>query len=81
MGLSLTSVLALFFTVLQAVEYLASTFTISDGIFGSVFFFGTGFHGFHVMIGFIFLLFGLLRGFLYHFTQTHHLGLESSIMY
>ena len=80
-GLLLTVVLAIFFTVLQAVEYLASAFTISDGIFGSCFFFGTGFHGFHVIIGSIFLLFGLWRGLLYHFTQTHHLGLESSIMY
>ena len=81
MGLSFTIFLALLFTVLQAVEYSASLFTISDGIFGSCFFFGTGFHGFHVIIGTLFLWFSLGRGFLYHFTLTHHLGLEASLMY
>jgi cytochrome c oxidase subunit 3 len=39
----------------QAVEYSVSSFTISDGAFGSCFFFATGFHGFHVIIGTIFL--------------------------
>ena len=80
-GLVFTLVLALLFTILQGLEYSASTFTISDGVFGSCFFFGTGFHGFHVMIGTYFLLFTFVRGLLYHLTQTHHLGLESSIMY
>lgn len=80
-GFGFTLVLAAFFTLLQKVEYSASNFTISDGVFGSCFFLGTGFHGFHVIIGTYFLLFTLVRGLLYHLTQTHHLGLESSIMY
>jgi len=37
--------LALIFTVFQGVEYNVSSFTISDGAFGTCFFFGTGFHG------------------------------------
>ena len=41
-GLIATVVLAVFFTILQGVEYSVSSFTISDGSFGSVFFFGTG---------------------------------------
>jgi cytochrome c oxidase subunit 3 len=47
--------LALIFTVFQGVEYSVSAFTISDGAFGTCFFFGTGFHGLHVMIGTAFI--------------------------
>lgn len=73
--------LGFIFTVLQLIEYLVSPFTISDGAFGSCFYFGTGFHGIHVIIGTIFLLVGLYRGLLYHFSENHHLGLESAILY
>lgn len=41
-----TVLLAVIFTVFQAIEYSVSSFTISDGAFGTCFFFGTGFHGF-----------------------------------
>jgi cytochrome c oxidase subunit 3 len=43
------------FTGFQGIEYSVSSFTISDGAFGSCFFFATGFHGLHVMIGTAFL--------------------------
>jgi cytochrome c oxidase subunit 3 len=52
-------VLALIFTLFQGIEYNVSSFTISDGVFGTCFFFGTGFHGLHVIIGTIFLSVGL----------------------
>lgn len=80
-GLILTVNLAILFTILQYVEYSVSSFTISDGVFGSCFYFGTGFHGFHVIIGTVFLLVGLLRLFVYHLTDHHHLGLETGILY
>jgi cytochrome c oxidase subunit 3 len=54
-----TVLLAVIFTVFQGVEYNVSSFTISDGVFGSCFFFATGFHGIHVIIGTIFLAVGL----------------------
>ena len=54
-GLIYTILLAVIFTGLQGVEYTVSSFTISDGVFGSCFYFGTGFHGLHVIIGTIFL--------------------------
>jgi len=41
-GLLYTVILAAIFTGLQGVEYSVSSFTISDGAFGSCFYFGTG---------------------------------------
>jgi cytochrome c oxidase subunit 3 len=58
-GLVATVILAVIFTALQGVEYTVSSFTISDGAFGSCFYFGTGFHGLHVIIGTAFLAVGL----------------------
>ena len=80
-GLVFTILLAVIFTALQAVEYSVSSFTISDGVFGSCFYFGTGFHGIHVIIGTIFLAVGLWRNMAYHITNDHHLGLEAGILY
>lgn len=80
-GMLLTILLALLFTGLQGIEYLESAFTISDGIYGSCFYFGTGFHGLHVIIGTIFLIVGLYRIYNYQLTEDHHLGLEAGILY
>ena len=54
-SLILTLILAFLFTGLQGVEYLEAPFTISDSVYGSTFYLATGFHGFHVSIGVIFL--------------------------
>lgn len=80
-GLLYTILLAIIFTIFQGIEYSVSSFTISDGTFGSCFFFGTGFHGLHVMIGTAFLAVGLWRLLAYHLTENHHLGLEAGILY
>jgi cytochrome c oxidase subunit 3 len=58
-GLIATILLAIIFTALQGIEYTVSSFTITDGAFGTCFYFGTGFHGLHVMIGTAFLAVGL----------------------
>jgi cytochrome c oxidase subunit 3 len=58
-GLIATVILAIIFTAFQAVEYSVSSFTISDGAFGTCFYFSTGFHGLHVIIGTAFLTVGL----------------------
>src|ERR1700712_1805303 len=58
-ALLFTTILALIFTGFQGVEYTVSSFTISDGTFGSCFYFGTGFHGLHVIIGTAFIAVGL----------------------
>ncbi len=80
-GLLYTIILAIIFTALQGIEYLVSYFTISDAIFGSCFYFGTGFHGLHVMVGTVFLFVGLWRALAYHLTNDHHIGLEAGIFY
>ena len=76
-----TIALAVLFTRLQIYEYFEAPFTISDSVYGTTFFFGTGFHGIHVLIGTIFILVQGLRILFYHVTDTHHFGLEGSIIY
>lgn len=80
-GTMLTLIFAIIFTLFQGVEYAVSSFTFSDGSYGSTFYFGTGFHGVHVVIGTIFLAVGFFRLWAYHLTENHHLGLESGILY
>jgi cytochrome c oxidase subunit 3 len=80
-GLLYTVILAVLFTACQGIEYAVSSYTISDGVYGSCFYFGTGFHGLHVIIGTIFILVALWRTLAYHYTENHHLGLEAGILY
>jgi len=80
-SLIITIVLAVIFTGLQVFEYCSSNFTISDSVYGSTFYMATGFHGFHVMIGTIFLTVCLVRLIQYHFTQQHHFGFEAAAWY
>lgn len=80
-GLSLTVFLGLIFTALQAFEYIEAPFCIADSVYGSTFFVATGFHGFHVIIGTIFLLICLIRLSKSHFTRSHHFGFEAASWY
>ena len=80
-SLILTLILAILFTGLQVIEYLDAPFTISDSVFGSCFFMTTGFHGFHVFIGTIFLFVSFVRIIFNHFTSTHHFGFEAAAWY
>lgn len=80
-GLGLTLVLATVFTAIQEVEYANSSFTLMDGVYGSAFYVTTGTHGFHVLIGTLFLAVGCARIWGYLVTDTHHKGLESAILY
>nr|QNJ33255.1 cytochrome c oxidase subunit III [Elaptus prionoides] len=80
-GLLLTVILGLYFTILQAYEYMESPFTIADSAYGSSFFVATGFHGIHVIIGTTFLAVCLGRHLLSHFSSTHHFGFEAAAWY
>lgn len=46
----------MYFLCLQGFEYFTCMFDIRDSVFGSVFFMATGFHGFHVVVGTLFLI-------------------------
>jgi cytochrome c oxidase subunit 3 len=88
-GLLLTIILGVMFTTVQAYEYhhilteqlFYSADAVNSGLYGSAFFMATGFHGFHVVIGTIFLavcLFRLIGG---GFTPEKHFGFEAAAWY
>lgn len=80
-GLFFTVLLGIYFSILQAYEYIEAPFTIADSVYGSTFFIATGFHGIHVLIGTTFLLTCLLRHLNNHFSKTHHFGFEAAAWY
>jgi len=80
-GLLITIFLGGYFLVLQIEEYATSSFSISDGIFGRIFFIATGFHGSHVLIGTIFLRVILTTCFLGNLTFNHHFSFEAATWY
>ena len=80
-GLFLTVILGIFFTALQAYEYMHAAFGFSGHIYGATFFMATGFHGAHVIIGTIFLLVCWLRSLRGHFTPQQHFGFEAAAWY
>lgn len=80
-GLIITVILGLYFTALQRFEYLESSFSIADSVYGSSFFISTGFHGLHVIIGTTFLIIILLRTWLNHLSSSHHFGFEAAAWY
>nr|YP_008080724.1 cytochrome c oxidase subunit III [Songmachilis xinxiangensis]AFQ07906.1 cytochrome oxidase subunit III [Songmachilis xinxiangensis] len=80
-SLFLTVILGIYFTILQAYEYIEATFTIADAVYGSTFFVATGFHGLHVLIGTTFLITCLFRHLMCHFSSQHHFGFEAAAWY
>nr|YP_011015280.1 cytochrome c oxidase subunit III [Athousius wudanganus]UBS91002.1 cytochrome c oxidase subunit III [Athousius wudanganus] len=80
-SLALTIILGVYFTTLQAYEYIEAGFSIADSVYGSSFFMATGFHGIHVIIGTIFLTICFLRQILNHFSPIHHFGFEAAAWY
>ena len=80
-GLSLTVALGVLFTGLQAYEYSHAAFGFREGIYPSTFFMATGFHGFHVIVGTVFLFVCLIRAIRGHFKDDHHFGFEAAAWY
>ena len=88
-GLLLTIILGVLFTSIQAYEYhhiiveklFFSPDAANSGLFGSAFFMATGFHGFHVLIGTIFLTICLLRMMGGGFTPKQPFGFEAAAWY
>jgi cytochrome c oxidase subunit 3 len=79
--LFITVLLGVFFSYVQAYEYQHAPFTFSESIYGATFFMATGFHGFHVLVGTIFLAVCLFRAMAGHFKPEKHFGFEAAAWY
>ena len=81
----MTVILGIVFLTVQGYEYYHAyaelNLKLSSGVYGSTFFMLTGFHGFHVFIGMLMLLFITLRLQKGHFTPTRHFGFEGAAWY
>ena len=80
-GLWLTVLLGILFTSIQAYEYAHAPFPFGENTYGSAFYMATGFHGFHVLVGTIFLIVCLVRTYKGHFTPQQHFGFEAAAWY
>jgi cytochrome c oxidase subunit III len=81
----MTVLLGIVFLIVQGYEYYHAyaelNLKLSSGVYGSTFFMLTGFHGFHVFVGMLMLLFITLRLQKGHFTPTRHFGFEGAAWY
>ena len=80
-GLWVTIALGLIFTCVQAYEYYHAEYGMADSIYGAAFYMATGFHGFHVIVGTIFLMVCLARTYKGDFTSRQHFGFEAAAWY
>ncbi|WP_319515979.1 cytochrome c oxidase subunit 3 [uncultured Cohaesibacter sp.] len=80
-GLALTIILGIVFSAVQVYEYVHAPFAFKESIYGATFFMATGFHGFHVFVGTIFLIVCLIRVYKGHFTPEKHFGFEAAAWY
>jgi cytochrome c oxidase subunit 3 len=81
----LTVLLGATFLCVQGYEYFHAyhelNLKLSSGVYGSTFFMLTGFHGLHVFVGMLMLLFITLRLMRGHFTPQRHFGFEGAAWY
>jgi cytochrome c oxidase subunit III len=80
-ALGITVMLGFTFTSLQIFEYAHANFAFTDGIYASTFYLATGFHGFHVVVGTVFLAVCWYRAANDHFKPDHHFGFEAAAWY
>ena len=80
-GLALTVLLGACFLSFQAIEYGRAGFAFKDGVYPTVFYMATGFHGFHVFVGVCFLTVTLGRVLAGQLTPRQHVGFEAAAWY
>lgn len=84
-GLAATVGLGFLFLSIQMYEYVYAyqelNLRMDTGIYGSLFYLLTGFHGVHVFLGALTLLVVLLRVMRGHFTAENHFGFEAAAWY
>ena len=81
----MTVLLGVVFLGVQGYEYAHAysdlNLKLTSGVYGSTFYMLTGFHGFHVFVGMLMLLFITLRLQKGHFTADKHFGFEGAAWY
>ena len=77
----ITACLGVLFLSCQAYEYIHASFKLGDGIYPSTFYLATGFHGFHVFVGTIFLFVCAYRAKQNHFQPHKHIGFQAAAWY
>jgi cytochrome c oxidase subunit 3 len=80
-ALGITVGLGVIFLCFQVYEYAHAAFGFTEGIYSSTFFMATGFHGFHVFVGTVFLIVCWVRAAKGHFTPERHFGFEAAAWY
>lgn len=80
-ALGFSVLLGLLFLGFQVYEYAFAHFGFTEGIFASTFYMATGFHGFHVFVGMVFLFVCYKRAKKGHFTKERHFGFEAAAWY
>ncbi|MGB4057440.1 MAG: cytochrome c oxidase subunit 3 [Alphaproteobacteria bacterium] len=80
-ALGITVALGVTFLFFQIFEYMHAGFGFTDGIYPSAFYMATGFHGFHVFVGTVFLIVCWVRAAKGHFTSEKHFGFEAAAWY
>jgi heme/copper-type cytochrome/quinol oxidase subunit 3 len=78
---ALAIVLGLIFTALQLFEYKTTSFSAEDSVYGSIFFLTTGFHGLHVIVGTIFLIFSMYQQYKYEVTLFTNVSIKFANIY
>ncbi len=82
LALGITVLLGMSFTFFQVVEYSNAPFKfVGGGVYPAVFFLATGFHGFHVIVGTLFLIVCWFRARAGQFTPERHFGFEAAAWY
>ncbi|PJB69718.1 MAG: cytochrome c oxidase subunit 3 [Alphaproteobacteria bacterium CG_4_9_14_3_um_filter_47_13] len=80
-ALGITVLLGFTFLCFQVFEYAHAAFGFTDGLYASTFFMATGFHGFHVFVGTVFLFVCWKRAKKGHFKPESHFGFEAAAWY
>lgn len=80
-GLGISVLLGIIFLCFQVYEYKHATFGFTEGSYPSTFYMATGFHGFHVFVGTVFLAVCYFRAKKDHFTKDSHFGFEAAAWY
>ncbi|NQZ13534.1 MAG: cytochrome c oxidase subunit 3 [Alphaproteobacteria bacterium] len=80
-ALGITVGLGVIFLCFQVYEYMHAHFGFTEGIYPSTFYMATGFHGFHVFVGTVFLAVCWIRAKKGHFTKEKHFGFEAAAWY